>query len=215
MVSVTDKNTGASSKDHLDVQAWLSPLQADRTPDELEVIRRACVLAEQVHAGQQRLSGEPYVQHVLSVANILAALRLDTETIAAALLHEEVEDGGVTLDMREREFGARISKLVDGGTKMEMIHSLHGEGKKEQRQAETLRKMLLAMADDVRVVLFLLVFRSFFLRFLSALPEDRQRRIAEETLNIYAPLANRLGIWHIKWELEDLAFRYLHPDTYI
>src|SRR3569832_333912 len=194
MVSVTDKNTGASSKDHLDVQAWLSTLQVDRTSEELEVIRRACVLAEQVHAGQQRLSGEPYVQHVLSVANILAALRLDAEPIAAALLHDVVEDGGVT--------------------KMEMIHSLHGEGKKEQRQAETLRKMLLAMADDVRVVLIKLADRTHNMRTLSALPEDRQRRIAEETLNIYAPLANRLGIWHIKWELEDLAFRYLHPDTY-
>src|SRR3569833_2375885 len=214
MVSVTDKNTGASSKDHLDVQAWLSTLQADRTPEEHEVIRRACVLAEQVHAGQQRLSGAPYVQHVLSEANILAALRLDAETIAAALLHDVGEDGGVTLDMLEREFGARISKLVDGVTKMEMIHSLHGEGKKEQRQAETLRKMLLAMADDVRVVLIKLADRTHNMRTLSALPEDRQRRIAEETLNIYAPLANRLGIWHIKWELEDLAFRYLHPDIY-
>src|SRR3569833_1321721 len=214
MVSVTDKNTGASSKDHLDVQAWLSTLQADRTPEELEVIRRACVLAEQVHAGQQRLSGEPYVQHVLSVANILAALRLDAETIAAALLHDVVEDGGVTLDLLEREFGARIAKLVDGVTKMEMIHSLHGDGKKEQRQAETLRKMLLAMADDARVVLIKLADRTHNMRSLSALPEDRQRRIAEETLNIYEPLANRLGIWHIKWELEDLAFRYLHPDIY-
>src|SRR3569832_651339 len=97
MVSVTDKNTGASSKDHLDVQAWLSTLQVDRTKEELEVIRRACVLAEQVHAGQQRLSGEPYVQLVLSVANILAALRLDAETIAAALLHDVVDVGGVLL----------------------------------------------------------------------------------------------------------------------
>src|SRR3569832_2830229 len=112
MVCVTDNITGASSKDHLDVQAWLSTLQADRTTEELEVISRACVLAEQVHAGQQRLSGEPYVQHVLSEANILAALRLAAETIAAALLHDVVEDGGVTLDMLESEFGARISMLV-------------------------------------------------------------------------------------------------------
>src|SRR3569833_800483 len=193
MVSVTDKNTGASSKDHLDVQAWLSTLQADRTPEELEVIRRACVLAEQVHAGQQRLLGEPYVQFVLSVANILAALRLDAETIAAALLHDVVEDGGVTLDMLEREFGARISKLVDGVTKMEMIHSLHGEGKKEQRQAEALRKMLLAMADDVRVVLIKLADLSHYLRTFSSLPDVCQSRISEESLIFFAPLAYRLG----------------------
>lgn len=214
MVSVTDKHTGADSKDQIDMQAWISTLQTDHAPHEIELIRRACMLAEQAHAGQRRLSGEPYVQHALAVANILASLRLDVETIAAALLHDVVEDGGVTLMTIERDFGPRIARLVDGVTKMEMIHSLHGEGKKEQRQAETLRKMLLAMAEDVRVVLIKLADRTHNMRTLSALPEERQRRIAEETLDVYAPLANRLGIWHIKWELEDLALRCLHPDVY-
>lgn len=214
MVSVTDKKTGVTSTAPLDAGEWLAALAPERTPEELEVIRRACALAEQAHAGQRRVSGEPYLQHVLAVANILAGLRLDYETLAAAVLHDVVEDSAITLAEIERDFGPRIARLVDGVTKMEMIHSFRADGKKEQRQAETLRKMLLAMVDDVRVVLIKLADRTHNMRTLDALPEDRQRRIAEETLDIYAPLANRLGIWHIKWELEDLAFRKLHPDVY-
>lgn len=214
MVSVTDKKTRVTSTAPLEVGEWLAALASERTPEELEVIRRACALAEQAHAGQRRVSGEPYLQHVLAVANILAGLRLDFETLAAAVLHDVVEDAAITLAEIERDFGPRIARLVDGVTKMEMIHSFRTDGKKEQRQAETLRKMLLAMVDDVRVVLIKLADRTHNMRTLDALPEDRQRRIAEETLDIYAPLANRLGIWHIKWELEDLAFRKLHPDVY-
>lgn len=214
MVSVTDKKTGASSKESLDVRQWLVALERDRGAEEVDVIRRACTLAEGAHAGQIRASGEAYLQHSLAVANILVDLHLDHETIAAAVLHDVVEDSGITLELIEREFGPRVGRLVDGVTKMGAIHSLHGDGKKEQRQAETLRKMLLAMAEDVRVVLIKLADRTHNMRTLGALSEERQRRIAEETLNIYAPLANRLGIWHIKWELEDLSFRYLHPDIY-
>lgn len=215
MVSVVDKQTGSTSKDRLDAEEWLKTLSANRTPEELDLLRRACALAEEAHAGQLRASGEPYMQHALAVATILVDLHLDGETIAAALLHDVIEDSTITRDMIEREFGAHVARLVDGVTKMEVIRSLHVvDGKKEQRQAETLRKMLLAMADDVRVVLIKLADRTHNMRTLSALPEDRQRRIAEETLNIYAPLANRLGIWHIKWELEDLAFRNLNPAMY-
>ena len=217
MVSVTDKKTGITSKDLLDIEQWLGVLAAQRAPGEVALIRRACELAEHAHAGQQRVSGEPYVQHALAVANILTGLQLDHETLAAAVLHDVVEDTAITLEQIEKDFGPRVAKLVDGVTKMELIQHWHSGtegGKREQRQAETLRKMLLAMADDVRVVLIKLADRTHNMRTLEALPPERQQRIAEETLNIYAPLANRLGIWHIKWELEDLSFRYLHPDRY-
>src|SRR3569833_1420994 len=153
MVSVTDQKTGASSKDLLDIPNWLATLATSHSPDEVALIRRACETAERVHGGQPRESGEPYLQHVLAVANILIDLRLDHETIAAALSHDVLEDGTVKLELIEHDFGARVARLVDGVAKMRLIHNLHSEGKKEQHQVETLRKMLLAMADDVRVVL--------------------------------------------------------------
>ena len=214
MVNVTDQKTGASSKDLLDIPNWLATLATSHSPDEVALIRRACETAERVHGGQPRESGEPYLQHVLAVANILIDLRLDHETIAAALLHDVLEDGTVKLELIEHDFGARVARLVDGVAKMRLIHNLHSEGKKEQHQVETLRKMLLAMADDVRVVLIKLAECTHNMRTLDGLPEEQRRRIADETLEIYAPLANRLGIWHIKWELEDLALRHLHQDVY-
>lgn len=217
MVSVTDKKTGTTSKELLDIEQWLTALEGQRTPEELALIRRACAVAEQAHAGQLRASGEPYLQHALAVANILAGLQLDAETLAAAVLHDVVEDTELTLAQIEKDFGPRVAQLVDGVTKMELIqhwHTAGDSGKRELRQAETLRKMLLAMADDVRVVLIKLADRTHNMRTLDYLPADKQQRIADETLSIYAPLANRLGIWHIKWELEDLSFRYLHPDRY-
>src|SRR3569623_781256 len=214
MVNVTDQKTGASSKDLLDIPNWLATLATSHSPDEVALIRRACETAERVHGGQPRESGEPYLQHVLAVANILIDLRLDHETIAAALLHDVLEDGTVKLELIEQDLGARVARLVDGVAKMRLIHNLHSEGKKEQHQAETLRKMLLAMADDVRVVLIKLAECTHNMRTLDGLPEEQRRRIADETLEIYAPLANRLGIWHIKWELEDLALRHLHQDVY-
>src|SRR3569623_3797 len=214
MVSVTDQTTGASSKDQLDIPNWLATLATSHSTDEVALIRRACETAERVHGGQPRESGEPYLQHVLAVANILIDLRLDHETIAAALLHDVLEDGTVKLELIEHDFGARVARLVDGVAKMRLIHNLHSEGKKEQHQAETLRKMLLAMADDVRVVLIKLAECTHNMRTLDGLPEEQRRRIDDETLAIYAPLANRLGIWHIKWELEDLALRHLHQDVY-
>ncbi len=217
MVSVRDSRLGISSKDDLDSGRWLHSLAEAHPPEALHVIERACVLAAQAHAGQQRASGEPYFQHVLAVANILAELGMDHETIAAAILHDVAEDTAVAQEQIEREFGQTIARLVDGVTKMKLIRaykSLPEHDKQERVQAENLRKMLLAMAEDVRVVLIKLADRTHNMRTLSALPPEKQTRIARETLDIYAPLANRLGIWQLKWELEDLSLRYLDPALY-
>ena len=216
MVRVTT-DTGLSSKDTPDLAAWLSELATRHPPAEVEVLKRAGDWASRAHGGQSRASGEPYIQHSLAVARILTDLGLDYEVLAAAILHDVVEDSGVRLDDLKREFGPRIAALVDGVTKMKVIQEFRpgaGERHKESAQAESLRKMLLAMAEDVRVVLIKLADRLHNMRTLAALPADKQLRIARETADIYAPLANRLGIWQIKWELEDLAFRYLEPATY-
>ena len=217
MVSIKHKQSELTSKDELDLRQWLDSIARQRSADEMEVIRRACELAQEAHAGQYRASGEPYVQHALAVANILAELQLDHETIAAAILHDVVEDTPRTLDDIRQGFGPGIASLVEGVTKMKLIQafqSLPERDKKERLQSENLRKMLLAMAEDIRVVLIKLADRTHNMRTLAALPEDKQRRIARETLDIYAPLANRLGIWQIKWELEDLSLRYLNPPLY-
>lgn len=217
MVSIADKKTGTTSKQAMDAAQWLAALASQYSPAELEVIQRAWEWAQHAHAGQQRASGEPFVQHALAVANILTTLQLDHETVAAALLHDVIEDTPVTFQEIESAFGNRIAKLVDGVTKMDVIQSFQdlSEGRRrEYAHSEALRKMLLAMADDVRVVLIKLADRTHNMRTLAALPGDKQLRIAEETLHIYAPLANRLGIWQIKWELEDLALRVLHPEAY-
>src|SRR3990167_8947759 len=199
------------------VEDWLNAVASGRPEPEKEILRRAVALASRAHAGQQRASGEPYVQHSLAVARILADLGLDHETLAAAILHDVVEDSGIALDDLKNEFGASIAGLVDGVTKMKVIQEFQIEpagSRREHAQAESLRKMLLAMAEDVRVVFIKLADRLHNMRTLSALPEEKQKRIARETMEIFAPLANRLGIWQMKWELEDLAFRYLEPDTY-
>jgi len=196
---------------------WLEQISAGRSDDEMAVIKQACTLAEQAHIGQTRISGEPYFQHSLAVADILAELRLDHETLAAALLHDVAEDTDITSEQIREQFGENIANLVDGVTKMQLIDIFQGgtdKSKKERAQAETLRKMLLAMAEDIRVVLIKLADRTHNMRTLSSLRADKQQRIARETLDIYAPLANRLGIWQVKWELEDLSLRYLDPALY-
>ena len=199
----------------IDVEQLISQLD-DKSGAGAQLVRRAYERAMQAHAGQARASGESYIQHPLAVASILADLRLDPATIAAALLHDVVEDTTITLDDIRQEFGEEVARLVDGVTKLENINQLRNMGRPdlEEEQAENLRKIFLAMVDDVRVVLIKLADRLHNMRTLGALPEHKRRRIAKETLEIYAPLANRLGIWQIKWELEDLAFRYLEPATY-
>jgi guanosine-3',5'-bis(diphosphate) 3'-pyrophosphohydrolase len=178
--------------------------------EEREVLQRAYALAERAHDGQSRLSGEPYVTHPLAVAGILADLGLDADTLTAALLHDTVEDTDVTREQVADQFGVHVAKLVDGVTKLGKIH-VHT---REQAQAENIRKMLVAMAEDIRVVLIKLGDRLHNMRTVGAHTEERRLRISRETLDIYAPLAHRLGIWQIKGELEDLAFAQLDPDNH-
>jgi GTP pyrophosphokinase len=174
------------------------------------LVRKAYDRAAVAHNGQHRLSGEDYVNHPLEVAAILADLELDAETIAAALLHDTVEDTNLTADEVKKEFGPEVARLVDGVTKLGRI-SLRTD---QQQQAENVRKMMVAMAEDLRVVLIKLADRLHNMRTLAPLAEPKRRKISRETLDIYAPLAHRLGIGQIKWELEDLAFRNLEPEAY-
>ncbi len=178
-------------------------------PPDRELVSKAYARAASAHTGQRRLSGEDYVNHPLEVASILAELHLDAATIAAALLHDTVEDTELTMEEVSREFGPDVAHLVEGVTKLSRI-SFRSD---QQLHAENIRKMLLAMAEDIRVVLIKLADRLHNMRTLDVLPEVK-RKISRETLDIYAPLAHRLGIGQIKWELEDLAFRNLDPDSY-
>jgi GTP diphosphokinase / guanosine-3',5'-bis(diphosphate) 3'-diphosphatase len=179
-------------------------------PKGQEMVKHAYERAASAHTGQHRLSGEDYVNHPMEVAAILADLQLDAETIAAALLHDTVEDTALTADEVEREFGPEVARLVEGVTKLGRI-SLRSD---QQQQAENIRKMMVAMAEDLRVVLIKLADRLHNMRTLDPLPDLKRRKISRETLDIYAPLAHRLGIGQVKWELEDLAFRYLEPEAY-
>jgi guanosine-3',5'-bis(diphosphate) 3'-pyrophosphohydrolase len=167
-------------------------------------------VAEGAHRGQLRASGESYIEHPLAVAEILAELELDRPTIAAALLHDVVEDTSITSEEVAERFGDEIGSLVDGVTKLTRIPYQS----KEDAQVENLRKMFLAMAKDIRVIIIKLADRLHNMRTLGSLPPAKQRTIARETLEIYAPIAHRLGIWRVKWDLEDLALRYLEPDAY-
>ncbi len=182
-----------------------------RHPDEdTELIVRAAETATVAHAGQLRRSGEPYITHPIAVAGIVADLGLDAQTVAAALLHDAVEDTGVTTEVIDRDFGSAVALIVDGVTKLDRLQF----DSKEAQQAATVRKMLVAMANDWRVLIIKLADRLHNMRTLSVMPEWKQRRTAQETLDIYAPLAHRLGIQEVKWQLEDLAFATLHPKRY-
>jgi GTP pyrophosphokinase len=177
---------------------------------DVREIARAFAFAEASHEGQKRKSGEDFITHPVAVADVLADLRLDTTTIQAALLHDTVEDTSVTLGGLEEEFGGEVARIVDGLTKLDRFEFRT----REQEQAENVRKMIVAMAGDIRVLLIKLADRLHNMRTLGAFPEAKQRRIATETLEIYAPLAHRLGVQEIKWELEDLSFKTLHPGPY-
>jgi GTP pyrophosphokinase len=178
---------------------------------DLGLIERAYHFAIKAHEGQCRLSGEPFVTHPIEAANILAEQHLDTATIAAALLHDTVEDSGVTLDELTAEFGDEVAELVDGVTKLGKIEFKSSA----EEQSNNMRKMLIAMAKDIRVILIKLADRLHNMRTLAALPPEKQRGKATETLEIYAPLAHRLGMSSIKWQLEDLALYYLEPSAYL
>ena len=189
---------------------------------DMDLIRKAYEFAAEVHEGQTRLSGEPYINHPLATASILTDLEMDVKSIAAALLHDVIEDSGVHVEQLAKAFDKEIAQLVDGVTKLKLADfeiriPEPEQGKKrhiDTRSAENLRKIFLAMAKDFRVMVIKLADRLHNMRTLSALPPDRQIKVAKETLQIYGPLAHRLGIWQIKWQLEDLAFKHLHPDDY-
>lgn len=183
--------------------------------DEQLTILRAYLVASDAHRDQTRMTGEPYILHPIDVTSILSELQLDADTLAAALLHDVVEDSVYTIDYVEKNFNRDVAELVDGVTKLNRIKELSNmRHSVADEKAESLRKMFLAMVEDIRVVLIKLADRVHNMRTLEGHQEHKRRRIARETLEIFAPLANRLGIWQMKWELEDLSFRYLEPVTY-
>lgn len=219
------------------IESLLEALPETFTAVDRELIQRAYLFAEKAHEGQKRLSGEPYITHCLSVASILAELRVPPSLIIAGLLHDTVEDTTVTINEVRSEFGEEISRMVDGVTKLTNLPRVSRAGdqeddsndnrlsptnwapeeedaRKRALSQETLRKTFLAMGEDIRVVLIKLADRLHNMRTLGYMPEAKRRRIAQETLDIFAPLANRLGIWQVKWELEDLAFRHVYPEKY-
>ena len=193
-----------------ETSALLTEYRAHHPGADSSMIERAYQVALAAHAGQTRKSGEPYIHHPLSVATIVARQGLDDVTVAAALLHDAVEDTSVSLDDLERDFGSDVRLIVDGVTKLERLHF----DTREEQQAASVRKMLVALAKDLRVLIIKLADRLHNMRTLAALPEHKQERVAQETLDIYAPLANRLGMQEVKDQLEDLALATLHPKRY-
>ena len=203
--------TGNAEQGYMSVEDLIRRIRKYHPEDDMDLVRRAYQYAEKAHANQKRKSGEPYFSHPCAVAVILTDLMLDATTIAAGLLHDCVEDvDGVTQETIRQEFGQEVELLVDGVTKLSQLNF----ASREEAQAETLRKMFLAMAKDIRVVLIKLADRLHNMRTLKYQKPERQIPIARETLDIYAPLAHRMGVYTIKWELEDLSLRYIDPEAY-
>jgi GTP diphosphokinase / guanosine-3',5'-bis(diphosphate) 3'-diphosphatase len=200
--------TGEAPSDGID--GLLRRVKSYNPKADLKQIERAFRFAEASHAGQKRRSGEDFIEHPLGVAMVLADLRMDTMTLVAALLHDVVEDTDLSLEQIEREFGPEVGQIVDGLTKLDKITFRS----REQAQAENVRKMIVAMAKDIRVLLIKLADRLHNMRTLDVFPPHKQREKATETLEIYAPLADRMGVHRIKWELEDLSFARLHPKPF-
>jgi GTP pyrophosphokinase len=201
---------GLSEKSPETIEELIEMVRIYNPTADFEVLNRAYDLANKAHEGQTRRSGEPYIIHPLGVAGILAELRLDVSSIATGILHDVVEDTRVSLDDITKNFGTTICELVDGVTKLSQMKFRHTH----EKQGENIRKMIVAMGKDVRVILVKLADRLHNMRTLKHLPFEKQKRIAEETLDIYAPLAGRLGISSVKTELEDFSFRYVNPEQY-
>ncbi|HUY17466.1 MAG TPA: bifunctional (p)ppGpp synthetase/guanosine-3',5'-bis(diphosphate) 3'-pyrophosphohydrolase [Acidimicrobiales bacterium] len=209
MVSLTSRST-ADPVLLSSIERLIARFSEHHENGDVELIRRAGIAAINAHEGQLRRTGEPYVTHPIAVAGITADLGLDEVTIAAALLHDAVEDTGVTTKWLDSEFGSQVAAVVDGVTKLDRLEF----DSKEAQQAATIRKMFIAMAQDWRVLLIKLADRLHNMRTISVMPMHRQRAIAQETLDVYAPLAHRLGVQQVKWQLEDLSFATLHPKRY-
>lgn len=223
MVSAQSSITVSATSDAHEVAAWLVSLDQRFSADESKILKQACALGSQLYAGQVALSGTPLLQHALGTAAILMHMNMDAETIAAAILHAIPDYRNDSQEMLQEHFGSSIAGLVEGIARMEKIqefseiggmHDARQSNPNKAQQIESLRKMLLAMVQDIRVVLIKLAERTQTLRHLSKLAPELQQRIARETQGIFAPLANRLGVWQIKWELEDLSLRYLEPQLY-
>ncbi|GMR17431.1 MAG: bifunctional (p)ppGpp synthetase/guanosine-3',5'-bis(diphosphate) 3'-pyrophosphohydrolase [Gammaproteobacteria bacterium] len=204
------KLPGASSRRDRGLRRLIETLQDYLPAVDIELVGKAYEFGARAHQGQTRLSGEPYISHPVAVAQFLADMHMDSQAICAAILHDVVEDTAASLADIEKDFGAEIAGLVDGVSKLDQIH-FHSRA---EAQAESFRKMMLAMIEDIRVILVKLADRLHNMRTLDAMPRKKQARIARETLEIYAPIANRLGINHMKVGLEDLGFRYLYPFRY-
>jgi guanosine-3',5'-bis(diphosphate) 3'-pyrophosphohydrolase len=207
------------SAQHEQLKRLLDSLRERMPQSDLDRIQRAFEVAEKAHEGQARSSGEPFIRHPLEVAKIVADLHMDATTICAALLHDVLEDTDIEPEAIETEFGTGVLQLVEGVTKLKLnvdpdASPRQRKAAEHARSAESLRKMLLAMAQDVRVMVIKLADRMHNMRTIDSLPETRQTRIASETLDVYAPLAARLGIWQLKWQLEDLAFKVMHPTDF-
>ena len=216
----------------MEIEQFLNKLPEAYSRSDRDQIERAYRFAEKAHKGQTRANGQPYFLHCVGVANILLDMDATAEIVSAALLHDVLIDCNVSSKTLRNEFGDTIAQFVEDVSRITALPYLSRADQHEDERkplseqplpsltkinedlAETIRKMLLAMGDDVRVVVIKLADRLHNMRTLSALPTDRQKKIAQETLDIYAPLANRLGIWQMKWELEDLGFRYTNPDKY-
>ncbi|HLI34844.1 MAG TPA: bifunctional (p)ppGpp synthetase/guanosine-3',5'-bis(diphosphate) 3'-pyrophosphohydrolase [Terriglobia bacterium] len=194
----------------LQIDELLQKVAVSRPAEDLKILRKAYEFSAREHQAQKRLSGEPYLSHPLEVANILADMRLDVVCLAAGMLHDVVEDTPATIDQVRQEFGPEVARIVEGVTKISRIEFFSPEDK----QAENLRKMVLAMVDDIRVVLVKLADRLHNMQTLGHLPPEKRERIARETLEIYAPIAHRLGMGKMRGVLEDLAFKYLEPEAY-
>jgi len=194
----------------ISIEEICKQIQSYQPDAPIDLVEKAYYLACAAHRGQYRASGEEYICHPLGVAKILADLQIDALTISAALLHDVVEDTAVSLEELEKQFSKEVALLVDGVTKLSRFEYKS----KEEQQLENYRKMFLAMAKDIRVVLIKLADRLHNMRTLKHMSPEKQKRIAQETMEIFAPLAHRLGIFNMKWELEDLAFRYLEPERY-
>ena len=193
-----------------ETSALLTEFRSRHPRADTSLIERAYAVALAAHVGQTRKSGEPYINHPMSVATIVARQGLDDVTVAAALLHDAVEDTSVSLEDLERDFGSDVRLIVDGVTKLDRLHF----DTREEQQAASMRKMLVALSKDLRVLIIKLADRLHNMRTLAALPEHKQQRVAQETIDIYAPLANRLGMQEVKDQLQDLALATLHPKRY-